>query len=46
VGLVKFAHEGTLHFDARAAREAEDMLWRAIASDSDKGGKNGKRTER
>ncbi|HVZ70198.1 MAG TPA: TetR/AcrR family transcriptional regulator [Rhizomicrobium sp.] len=31
-GLVKFAHEGVLKFDERAAGEMEEMLWRAIAS--------------
>jgi hypothetical protein len=43
-GLVKFAHEGVLRFDERAAEEMEEMLWRAIASDE--GGQDGKRKKR
>lgn len=40
-GLVKFAHEGVLRFDEKAAQDMEEMLWRAIASD--KGGQDGKK---
>jgi AcrR family transcriptional regulator len=43
-GLVKFAHEGVLRFDERAAVEMEEMLWRAIASD--KGDQDGKGKKR
>jgi len=43
-GLVKFAHEGVLKFDERAAREMEEMLWRAIASDD--GGTDDKQQKR
>jgi len=43
-GLVKFAHEGVLKFDERAANEMEEMLWRAIASDE--GDTDGKHTKR
>jgi len=33
VGLVKFASQGALQFDAAKAAEMEDALWRAIAND-------------
>jgi len=48
-GLTKFAHEGVLRFDERAAQTMEDMLWRAIASDGHEpfeGGTDGKRKKR
>lgn len=48
-GLAKFAHEGMLRFDERAAQTMEDMLWRAIASDANQpfeGGTDGKRKKR
>jgi AcrR family transcriptional regulator len=32
-GLVKFASQGALEFDARTATDMEDALWRAIAKD-------------
>jgi AcrR family transcriptional regulator len=32
-GLVKFASQGALEFDAQTATDMEDALWRAIAND-------------
>ena len=45
VGLTKFAASGALDFDARMAGDMEDALWRAIATDSQRGEEHGTQTQ-